>query len=237
VTTLYKTGRLAATRPGALKDLAVYATGVIPRPPARVATPDVALPIDGNDKYGNCTLAGLDHVTRVCRHLYGATGRLPSESEIDGKYLQLSPGDEGLNEADLLKLWATKGLGLFGGQPKAYAPVPPKDSLQIMQSIAFYGTCYFGVVVGAPQQEQFAAGKPWEWVEGQEEDGHCIVGIGYDGGGVYSATWGGIAYTPWGFLAHSLDEAWCIITHQLYEAKKDTLGLDLTSLEADLARI
>jgi hypothetical protein len=234
---LYKTGRLPATRPAALKDLAVYATGVIPRPPVTVTAPDVPLPIDGNVTYGDCTMAGLDHVTRVSRALYGDTGVVPTEAALVTKYLELSPKDQGLVEATLLARWHTVGLGLFGGQPRAYAPVPPKDTLQIMQSIAFYGTCYFGVVVGAPQQEQFAKGEPWEWVEGQEEDGHCIVGVGYDSGGVYSATWGGIAYTPWGFLAHSLEEGWCIITHQLVEAKKDSLGLDLAALEADLNRV
>ena len=235
--TQFRTGRLEAVRPAALKDLAVYATGVLPRPPQKVAVPSIELPIDGNADYGDCTLAGLDHVVRVCRELYGPTGKLPSEQALVQKYLQLSPQDQGLVEATLLKLWAGPGLGLFGGQPEGYAPVPPKDTLQIMQSIAFYGTCYFGVVVGQPQQEQFAKGEPWEWVEGQEEDGHCIVGVAYDSGGVYSATWGGIAYTPWGFLAHSLEEAWCILTHQLVAAKKDTLGIDLTTLKADLGRV
>ena len=235
--TTFRTGRLAATRPAALKDLAVYANGVIPRPPVKVDAPDIPLPIDGNAQYGDCTMAGLDHVVRVSRALYGDTGVLPSESEIVAKYLQLSPNDTGLNESELLQRWQKVGLGLFGGQPRGFAPVPPKDTLQIMQSIAFYGTCYFGVIVGAPQQEQFARNEPWEWVDGQEEDGHCIVGIGYDSGGVYCATWGSVAYTPWGFLAHSLEESWCILTHQLVEAKQDTLGLDLASLEADLARI
>lgn len=233
----FKYGRLPATRPAALKDLSVYADGVLPQPPVKVTAPSIDLPMDGNERYGDCTVAGLDHVTRVNRALYGDYGVLPSEAELVAKYLQLSPGDEGLEESALLKLWRTVGLGLFGGQPRAYAPVPPKDNLQIMQSIAFYGTCYFGVVVGQPQQEQFSKGEPWGWVEGQEEDGHCIVGIGYDSGGVYSATWGGVAYTPWGFLAHSLDEAWCILTDQLVMAKQDGLGLNLASLEDDLERV
>ena len=232
-----KLGRLPATRPAALRDLAIYARGALPRPPAKIPAPNIELPIDGNADYGDCTMAGLDHVERVCRHLYGVSGVLPTEQQIVAEYLRLSPNDEGLNESELLKRWLTKGLGLGWGQPGAYAPVPPKDALQIMQSIAFYGTCYFGVVVGQPQQEQFAENKPWEWVDGQEEDGHCIVGVGYDSGGVWSATWGGLAYTPWGFLAHSLDEAWCILTRQLIVAKKDSLGLDLASLQADLARV
>jgi hypothetical protein len=235
----YKTGRLPATRPAVLKDLALYATGVLPRPPAKVAMPNIDLPMDGNDKYGDCTMAGIDHVVRVCEHQFGGDIPLPTEAKIVAKYLELSPNDEGLNESELLARWLKPGVGLnLGyGQPVAYVPVPPKDAFQVMQSIAFYGTCYFGGMVGQPQQEQFSSGEPWKWVDGQEEDGHCWVGVGYDEGGVYSATWGGIAYQPWGFLAHSLDEAWCILTHQLVEVKADTLGIDIATLKADLARV
>src|SRR5271165_2999811 len=151
-----KTGCLPAVRPAGLADLSVYAQGRLPRPPQKVEAPNIPLPIDGNADYGDCTLAGLDHLVRVCEHLYGGPESLPTEAQIVAKYLDLSPNDEGLVEATLLKRWKTVGLNLGFGQPRAYAPVPPKDILQVQQSIAFYGTCYFGVVVGAPQQEQFA---------------------------------------------------------------------------------
>jgi hypothetical protein len=231
-------GRLPATRPAALKDLAVYATGVLPRPPASVTSPAGEYPIDGNAEYGDCTIAGTDHAVRAWRALYGDFGVLPTEEQIVAEYFKLTGGeDTGLNEAFVLKTWRGPGLKLFGGQIKAYAPVPPKDTLQILQSIAFYGCAYLGIICGEPQQEQFQEGKPWVWVPGQEEDGHCVVATGYTSTGLLCKTWGGEAELTFGYLAHALEEVWCIISHQLVEAKKDNLGLDLAALEADLAKV
>ena len=234
---IYRTGRLPATRPEGLKDMVEYAPEGIQDPPAEITKPTIELPIDGNAQYGDCTFAGLDHFTRIQRALYGPTGRIPTEQELIAKYLEVSPNDEGCNEAELLRRWRTVGLGLFGGQPRAYVPVGPKAQTQIKQSIAFTGACYFGVIVGRPQQEQFQANEPWSWVEGQEEDGHCILGVAYDDGGVWSGTWGGLAYTSWEFLDRSLEEAWCILSHQLLEAGHDGFGLDVPTLEADLPQI
>jgi hypothetical protein len=233
----FKTGRLPGVRPAGLADLAVYAQGRLPEPPTKLASPPGEYPIDGNAQYGDCTMAGLDHAIRAWRALYGPTGVLPSEAQIVAKYLELSPNDEGLVEATLLRLFRTKGLGLFGGQCRAYAPVPPSDILQIHQTIAFYGVGYLGIICGQPQQEQFANGEPWEWVEGQEEDGHCVVATGFNSTGLLCKTWGGEAELTYGYLAHALDEVWAIISHQMVEHKGDNLGLDLAALEVDLSKL
>ena len=232
----FKTGRGPATRPASLGDLAVYAKGKLPEPPTSVISPPGEYPIDGNAQYGDCTMAGLDHAIRAWRSLYGPTGTLPTEAQLIAKYLELSPNDEGLVEATLLKLFQTKGLGLFGGKIKAYAPVPPTDILQIHQAVAFYGVGYLGIICGGPQQEMFQRGEPWEWVPGQEEDGHCVVATGYTPTGLLVKTWGGEAELTYGYCAHALEEVWAIISHQMVEHKGDNLGLDLGALEADLSR-
>lgn len=234
----FKLGRKPAVRPAALRDLAAYTTGVLPRPPAAVASPPGEYPIDGNATYGDCTIAGCDHAVRAWRALYGDHGVLPTEEQIVKEYLRLTGGpDSGLAEANVLRVWQTEGLHLFGGQIKAYAPVPPKDTLQTLQAIAFYGCAYLGIICGEPQQEQFSEDKPWTWVAGQEEGGHCVVATGYTSTGLLCKTWGGEAELTFGYLAHALEESWCIISYQLAEKGADTLGLDLAALEADLARI
>jgi hypothetical protein len=234
----YKTGRLPAVRPAALKDLAVYATGPLPEPPSGVAVPNVEYPIDGNATYGDCTIAGADHLARAWNAETGEHDHLPTEEEIVAEYFRLTGGqDTGLNEAKVLKAWHGEGLHLFGGQIAGYAPVNPKDILQIHQSVAFYGGCYLGIVCGQPQQEQFFKREPWEWVDGQEEDGHCVVALGYTSTSLLCATWGGVAELTYGYLAHALEEAWAILGHQMVEAKGDALGLDIAALQGDLAKL
>lgn len=240
----FKTGRLPAVRPAALKDLSAYAVGPLPTPPVTVEVPGQKYissfyPIDGNDRYGDCTIAGVAHLIEAWNMLAGGKYALPipDEADIIAAWRQLNGGtEEGLVEAEVLKAWSSPGL--FGEQIAGYAPCSTTSLLEWHQAIAFYGALYLGINVGQPQQEQFRRGEEWTWQDGQEEDGHCVVAIGYGPhGGLHCATWGGIAVLSPGFLAHGLEEAWVILPEQMVQAKGDSLGLDLAALQADLARL
>lgn len=233
-----KLGRLPATRPAALKDLAVYATGPLPKPPATREVPAASYPMDGNDTYGDCTIAGVAHLVAGWNAETHEKDPVPSEEAIVAEYFGLTGGeDTGLNEAEVLKRWQTQGL--FGERIAGYAPVNPRDLLQLHQAVAFYGGCYLGIECPESAQQQFSNGEPWTYVEGSPVlGGHCVVALGYGPhGGLHCATWGGIAVLEASFLAHYLDEAWVILPHQLVEAKGDSLGIDLAALEADLAKV
>ena len=239
----YKLGRLPATRPAALADLAVYAQGKLPTPPRTVEVPRLPYPIDGNASFGDCTIAGAAHLIEAWDAEVKEPDRIPTEEEVVDQYFTLTGGeDNGLNEAEVLLQWQREGL--FEGLPNrseiaAYAPVSPHRLLEQHQAIAFYGGLYMGIECPLSAQEQFAAGEPWTFVEGSEvEGGHCVVGLGYGpNGGIHAATWGGIAVLEASFLAHYLDEAWVVLSHQIVEAKKDQLGLDLKTLSTDLKRV
>jgi hypothetical protein len=233
----YCYGRLPATRPAALSDLAVYATGPLPTPPKTIEVPHGPYPIDGNATYGDCTIAGVDHLLRAWNtetHEHDAT---PDETDLIQTYFDLTGGeDSGLNEAEVLKHWHTQGL--FGNKIAGYAPVNPKDLLQLHQSVALYGGCYLGIECPASAQEQFANNEPWTYEGSEVEGGHCVVALGYGpNGGLHCATWGGVAVLEASFLAHYLDEAWCILSDEMVKAKGDALGVDLASLQADLSRV
>jgi hypothetical protein len=234
----FKLGRLPATRPAALRDLSVYATGPLPAPPATREVPAASYPMDGNDTYGDCTIAGVAHLIAGWNAEVHEADSVPSEETVVAEYFNLTGGeDTGLNEAGVLKTWQTTGL--FGEQIAGYAPVNPKDLLQLHQAVAFYGGCYLGIECPESAQQQFSAGEPWTYVEGSPVlGGHCVVALGYGPhGGLHVATWGGIAVLEASFLAHYLDEAWCILPHELVEAKGDALGVDLAALQADLAKV
>lgn len=235
----FMTGRLPAVRPAALADLAVYARGRrLPRPPVSVAVPEVAYPIDRNDVEGDCTLAGVDHLLRAWNAQYPLEqARIPSEAEIESTYRTLTGGaDSGLVEASLLRFWMLEGL--FGTKIEGYAPIDPRNLLTIHQAIAFYGGAYLGILCPRSAQEQFANREPWTYCGEETRDGHCVLALGYDErGDLLVATWGGIATLTAGFRAHYLEEAWCVLGPQLVAAKRDTLGLDLDALKADLARV
>jgi hypothetical protein len=233
----YRLGRLPAMRPAALSDLAVYATGKLPTPPASVPAPKAEYPMDGNDKYGDCTMAGVAHLIAAWNAELSEQDTVPDEEEIVKEYFQLTGDkDSGLAEANVLSRW--RQAGLFGEKIAGYAPVNPKDVLEIHQAIAFYGGCYFGIQCPRSAQEQFGNGEPWTYVKDSPiEGGHCIVGVGFNEHGVECATWGSIALVTYPFLAHFLDEAWVILSNELVQAKGDNLGISLTALQADLEKV
>src|ERR1700727_1137466 len=223
----FKLGRLPATRPAALADLSVYATGPLPAPPRAVEVPRRAYPIDGNSTYGDCTIAGVAHLVAAWNAEAHESDAVPNEETIVAEYFKLTGvEDTGLTEAEVLKTWQTEGL--FGEKIAAYAPVNPKGLLQLHQAVAFYGGCYLGIECPRSAQEQFGAGEPWTYVEGSPvEGGHCVAALGYGpNGGLHCATWGGVAVLEASFLAHFLDEAWVILPHELVEARGDSLGID-----------
>ncbi len=232
----FKLGRLPATRPLGLSDLAVYAQGKLPAPPASVAAPNADYPIDGNDQCGDCTMAGAAHLVAAWNAEVDESDPVPSEQEVISTYYSLTGGaDSGLNEASVLEGWRRNGL--FGRKIAAYAPVNPRNIVDLHQAIAFYGAAYLGIVCPQSAQEQFQAGEPWTYVPGSPiEGGHCIVGVGYTQNGILCATWGGIAEVTYPFLAHFLEEAWAVIPDQFVEAGRGP-ALDLATLRADLDRL
>ena len=248
---LYKTGRLPATRPAVLGDLSLYSTGPLPSPPPTYSVPGERLgrplgglyPLDGNGTYGDCTIAGVAHCIEAWNYGLHQGDPIPDEQQVVQTYFDLTGGeDTGLNESEVLKTWQREGL--FGEKIAAYAPVNPRHLLELHQAVAFYGGCYLGIQCPESAQRAFQRQEetghvvPWVYEGEETEDGHCVVALGYGpNGGLHCATWGGIAVLEASFLAHYLDEAWCILPHQLIEAKKDSLGLDLESLEQDLKRV
>lgn len=229
----YKLGKLPATRLAGVGLLGDYVTGKLPSPPPTVSVPKTSYPIDGNDQYGDCTIAGVAHLIGAWNVEVGETDTVPDAPTVIATYEQLTGGaDTGLNENNVLSYWRSKGL--FGEQIAAYAPVDRKDLVGLHQAIAFYGGAYLGIACPESAQEQFQAKQPWTYVPSSPiEGGHCIVALGYTATAVLCATWGGIAEVTYPFLAHYLDEVWAIISHQFVKAGRGP-DLDLHTLEADL---
>ena len=229
----YKLGRLPATRPHGLSDLSVYAQGKLPAPPASVSPPTVTWGMDCNDTYGDCTIAGVDHLIGAWDIDFHEPEGRPDDAEIQATYFQMTGGqDSGLNEADVLQAWRTSGL--WGNKIGAYAPVAPTDTLAHHQVIALYGGAYLGIACPQSAQDDFAAGNPWTYVPNSPiEGGHCIVSVGYDQGGVWCVSWGSLVYVTYPFLSNFLEECWCILSQELIEAGGAN-NIDLATLTADL---
>jgi hypothetical protein len=237
VTGPYKLGALPPQRPYGLAELAVYAKGPIPAPPASVAVPVV--PDWGmclNDTYGDCTVAGVAHAIEAWNVEVNEHDAIPTDDETKTAYFALTGGaDSGCVEANVLKTWHNDGL--FGHKIAGYAPVNVHDLTGFHQAVAFYGGAYLGVALPASAQEQFANGEEWVVVPGSPiEGGHCILAVAYNQHTVQVVTWGQVVYVSYVWLSTYMTECWAIIAPEFVEAGRGP-ALDLATLQADLARL
>ncbi|MEY9968071.1 hypothetical protein ABIA33_006151 [Streptacidiphilus sp. MAP12-16] len=234
-------GKLGPQFPVALKDFTDYALAPLPAPPTAVdwATNVASWPMDGNDQYGDCTMAAAAHLLQSWNAQTKQTDSVPTEKEVVAEYLQLSGGkDTGLVEAQVLKAWQRGGL--WGNRVVAYAPVNVHDLTAIKQTISLFGGVYAGIQVPSNAQQQFQNGKPWTldpgWQQQPIEGGHAIPLLGYDADWLYAITWGAVQQVAWDWWSTYSDEAWAVMSQEYKEAGTVN-GIDVATLTADLKRV
>jgi hypothetical protein len=233
-----KLGKLGPQFPTALKELTAYATAPLPAPPPSVdwATNVSNWPMDGNNQYGDCTMAAAAHMIQSWNAQVGLGNSVPSDQQVVQEYLQLTHGkDSGLVETNVLKTWQRSGL--WDNHVVGYAPVNVHSLTTIQQAIAVFGGVYAGVQLPANAEQQFNNGKPWTldagWQQQPIAGGHAIPLLGYDANWLYAITWGAVQQVAWDWWSTYADEAWAVLSQEYQEAGKVN-GIDLVTLEADL---
>ena len=235
-----KLGKLAPHRPEGLHMLAFYQTNPLPTAPASVDVPGVSdWRMLANDKYGDCTFAGIVHARMATAAVLGLTENIPTDEEIVAAYLQYTQGqDTGAVEADLLKYWQNNEL--FGSKLAAYAPSDHADFDELKSVIASYGLAYIGLQLPVTFQNQFVSGQPWALTgtpaDQQIEGGHCVVLVGYDTDYAYCITWGRVQAITWTWLRSYMEESWAIITPEIV-TRGEYGQLRLAELLADLGKL
>lgn len=237
----YKFGRLPGQVPVGLRDLTFYAAGPLPAAPASVAVPNVAdWNMDGNDSYGDCGVAGIDHLFKAAAADTSETEKFPSAETVVKYYLRYTGGqDDGVVLSDFLAY--VRKHGFSGHKISAYAPVAVHDVPTLQFAINAFDCAYVGITVTNDMMQAVQSDGPWEWTSadlgGGEAGGHCIILAGYDSQWLYGITWGRpikIAYPAWHRMS---DEAWAVLPGELTKAGGDGHGINLAALQADLGRL
>ncbi|WP_043265664.1 hypothetical protein [Streptomyces sp. CT34] len=236
-----KFGKLRPQFPVEIKDFTEYQTAPLPVPPPTVYwEKNVSTwPMDGNDQYGDCTMAAAAHAIQSWNAQTSENLPVPTEQQVVQEYLHLSGGqDTGLVESKVLKTW--KSGGLWGNRVVAYAPVNVHDLTAIRQTISLFGAVYAGIQVPANAQQQFQDGKPWTldpgWQDQRIVGGHAIPLLGYDADYLYAITWGAVQPVAWDWWSMYSDEAWAVLSEE-YEEKGTVNGIDLATLKEDLQKV
>jgi hypothetical protein len=218
--------------PEGLRTIKEYRTVAPAAPPVSVPVPAIPYPMDGNDKYGDCTLACASHMIAAWDVDTKRNDPIPTASEVIATYLQMSPDDSGLVVSTVLAKWHKPGL--WGDKVWGHAPVQTHDQTEIRTDIAQFGGVYIGVQLPQSAEDQTNANRPWTIVKGSPIlGGHAVPLLGYDATYAYCVTWGAVQAVAWDWLDVYCDEAWVVLSQQIVEAGGYD-GINLAALESDL---
>jgi len=222
-----------------------YLTPAIAPPPAsdnvltrvyanlKVNDPTKLFPMDGNDQYGDCTIAALAHAETTFSGLLGKE-KIMSRQAVVKLYMHLTGGkDSGLNELDVLNYWGQQPVA--GEQIITYTSIDPKNHTHLQQAIHLFGGVYLGFQVQQNCQQEFEARQPW--TPGPlTNDGHAVYAVAYDQNSVTVLTWGNTQQATWAWWDECVDEAYAILPP---EAMKPGFapGFDFAQLKADLGAV
>lgn len=255
-----KLGRKAVKKdPRTLKLAHYLAQTVLPQAPAAI---DWGASISdwgmmANDRYGDCTCAGVGHMVRLWNEKNGNSVTIPDSTILElyslvtgeeGAAFDVNTGanDNGCAEIDVLNAFRNAGLAAAPeGVHKinAYASVDPSKVDLLRAAIWLFGGTYIGIALplSAQSQDVWDVASPAD-LSGNNEPGswggHCVILTGYDADGLTCITWGAPKRLTWRWLAAYCDEAYALLSGE-WLAKSGLAPSDFNTeqLQADLSEV
>jgi hypothetical protein len=199
----------------------------------KTSDPTELFPMDGNDNYGDCTMAAVAHATTVYNGLISKTN-IMAQADILKTYFQLTGGqDTGLDELTVVNYWQSTGIGTEKIQ--AFVSIDPKDHDHVQQAIYMFGGVYLGFQVQQNAQQQFDDKQPW--TPGTlTNDGHAVYAVAYDQNQLTVLTWGNTQLATWAWWDECVDEAYAILPAEAAQIGFNP-NFDYDQLKADLQNV
>ncbi len=223
--------------------LATYLTKPLPPAPLELHHANGApIAMWGNDRYGDCTFAGIANHKAILSKLYGLPCSVTAD-EVIAAYLAFTGGvDEGAIEQDVLNRGQRDGYAL--GDPTVdrilgWAKVDLHDVALCRSAIALFGSLYLGVELPTVAQRQqvwdtgafgYHGGDyaPGSW------GGHCLLQSGWDRHGMVDlVTWGEVKEATPRWISHYAEEGYVLLLDDIAQAH----GVDVQALLADVAAL
>lgn len=181
-----------------------YLTKKLPAPPGTADyTAKAAKAISqmyDNDKLGDCVIAGMAHVVGVLTGNSGTPPFIYKNQQIVELYSAIGgyvPGDpstdNGCDEQTALNYWENKGAPAGSHRIAGFLAVDPTNPEEYRTALWLFENLYFGLELPDEWINPFPSASGFVWdVAGppDPDNGHCVVGVGYNEKGVTINTWG-----------------------------------------------
>lgn len=189
----------------------------------------------GNDRYGNCTIAGIVRIMMASAHRRGK--RLPIlEQDVINAYLTMTGGvDEGAMPINALTYM--RNVGIRGCKVVAFARVDDGDVREHRSALQSFGSMYVAAALPARLDED--RDRRWELTPLAQRTardaprslgGHAFPLFGYQRGEEFAVPWTDevVIEAPWAQLY--MEERWVFIDNQ--ETDETLLAAMHTQLDA-----
>lgn len=209
----------------------------VPAHPIADPPPNLDWPMDGNDSYGDCVVAGLDHALEAIYTALAGSYTNWTAGQIVAFYQTQNPhfnpddpnngpgsdADGGMEISTFLSYLVKQGVIL------GFAKINAGNQAEVEAATYLGLAIVTGEDLTVSQQNQTI----WDYVPGDPDwGGHASAWVGYDGKDDVCVTWGGLMGMTQGFVDHQVSEAWFIITQAQVNNPDFRDGFDLGGFAA-----
>jgi hypothetical protein len=200
----YKLGRNRPVARCPRLSLRNYLTRILPEPPPSCdytkSASSALSQVYGNDELGDCVIAGIAHLVGVLTGNAGSKPFLYTNKQIIALYSAIGgyvPGnpntDHGCDEQAALNYWERNGAPQGAHQIAGWMSVDGTNPEEYRAALWLFENLYFGMELPDKwiSPTPSASGFTWDVAgDPDPENGHCVVGVGYNSKGVTISTWG-----------------------------------------------
>jgi hypothetical protein len=230
---MYKLGKLPAVKDTRTFKLKALLNPALPPPPNEyyfdaINGTILPTPMFGNDKYGDCVIAGRAHMTLRFEYFEQKTCLDITDGEILNQYWReggwngwwcTPKPDNGLVILNSLNDWRHNG---WTTNKKlytiyAFAAIDWKDFDEVKTSVSLLNGAYCGIALPKIAQYQ----NVWDFIsfDGAENQPgswgyHCVMIPDYNQIGPVCVTWGGKKQMTWAFMEKYFDECYAIVDNK-----------------------
>lgn len=163
-----------------------------------------------NDQLGDCVIAGGYHI--VGTETGNATGspfiattkQITADYSAIGGYVPGNPStDNGCDEQTAMNYWQSHGFA-DGTKLTGWLSVDATNKTEVMQAMFLFENLLFGIELPDAWVNPMPSASGFVWANGQPDpnNGHCVIGVGYDSQGVQIDSWGMIGTITWAAVSH-----------------------------------
>ena len=162
-----------------------------------------------NDQLGDCVIAGGYHVIGVetgnatGTPFVATTAQITKDYSAIGGYVPGDPStDNGCDEQTALNYWTHTGFA-DGSKLVGWMAVDATNMQECMAAMYLFENLYFGIELPDTWINPFPSASGFVWDVGTPDpnNGHCVMGMGYNGQGVQIDSWGLLGTITWAAIA------------------------------------